>query len=250
MRLAGKTVLVTGAASGIGAACATLFKAEGARVAGVDLHSDGLAALGDTLEFRESLDVTDKAAVDAVVEAVAKAFGRIDILVNCAGITARHVPAEVSWEERWQRVMDVNVKGTLLISAAVMAIQRRDATGGAIVNLSSIYGQVARPPILIGPPDPYTHSKGAVLQMTRDLAVAGAPDGIRVNALCPGFIETPLTSALRENEAVHTTLKSLHPLGRLGMPEEVARCALFLTSDEASFVTGATLAVDGGYLAL
>jgi NAD(P)-dependent dehydrogenase (short-subunit alcohol dehydrogenase family) len=250
MRLSGKTAIVTGAASGIGAACAKLFKSEGARVAGVDLNTDGLAAQGDILEFAQSLDVTDKAAVDALVESVALVFGGVDILVNCAGITTRQVPADASWEDTWQRVMDVNVKGTLLITAAVMAIQRCNANGGAIVNLSSIFGQVARPPELAGPPDPYTHSKGAVLQMTRDLAVSGAPDGIRVNALCPGFIETPLTIGLRENPVLNASLLSRHPLGRLGSPEEVARCALFLASDDASFVTGTSLAVDGGYLAI
>lgn len=250
MRLSGKTALITGAASGIGAACATLFKAEGARVAGVDLNADGLAAVGAALDFKQSLDVTNKAAVDAVVEAVAGEFGQVDILINCAGITLRHVPEDLSWEERWQLVMDVNVKGTLLISAAVMDVQRRTASGGSIVNLSSIYGQVARPPVLAGPPDPYTHSKGAILQMTRDLAVSGAPDRIRVNALCPGFIVTPLTIGLREDNAIKDALVSMHPLGRLGEPEEVARCALFLASDDASYVTGTSLAVDGGYLAI
>ncbi|MCP4384567.1 MAG: SDR family oxidoreductase [Hyphomicrobiales bacterium] len=250
MRLSGKTALVTGAASGIGAACATLFNTEGARVAGVDVNTDGLEALGDALDFAQSLDVRDKAAVDALVESVASAFGRIDILVNCAGITARHVPENTSWEDAWQQVMDVNVKGTLLITTAVMAIQRRDATGGAIVNMSSIYGQVARPPIITSPTDPYPHSKATVLQMTRDLAVSGAPDGIRVNALCPGFINTPLTAGLRENAELHAALISMHPVGRLGTPEEVARCALFLASNDASFVTGTSLAVDGGYLAI
>ena len=250
MRLQNKTALVTGAASGIGAACVALFKAEGARVAGVDLNTEALSALGDTLEFSQRLDVTDKVAVDATVDAVAEKFGGIDILVNCAGITTRHVPKGMSWEDGWQLVMDVNVKGTLLISAAVMVVQRRTATGGAIVNLSSIYGQVARPPFLAGLPDPYTHSKGAVLQMTRDLAVSGAPDRIRVNALCPGFISTPLTIGLRENAQVNAQLLSMHPLGRLGEADEVARCALFLASDDASFVTGTSLAVDGGYLAI
>lgn len=250
MRLSGKTALITGAASGIGAACATLFNTEGARVAGVDLNTDGLTALGESLEFTQSLDVTDKAAVDALAESVAGQFGHIDILVNCAGITTRHVPPGMSWEQGWQLVMDVNVKGTLLISAAVMDVQRKTSRGGSIINLSSIYGQVARPLLLSGLPDPYTHSKGAVLQMTRDLAVSGATDRIRVNALCPGFIETPLTIGLRENADVKEGLIAMHPLGRLGAPEEVARCALFLASDDASFVTGTSLAVDGGYLAI
>lgn len=250
MRLSGKTALITGAASGIGAACATLFKAEGASVAGVDLNTDGLNQLSDSLDFAHSLDVTDKAAVDELADSVATQFGSIDILINSAGITTRHIPADMSWEDGWQLVMDVNVKGTLLISAAVMDIQRKATRGGSIVNLSSIYGQVGRPPLLIGSPDPYTHSKGAVIQMTRDLAVSGAPDNIRVNALCPGFIETPLTSGLRNDDKMNQQLIELHPLGRLGKAKEVAQCALFLASDESSFVTGTSLAVDGGYLAV
>jgi NAD(P)-dependent dehydrogenase (short-subunit alcohol dehydrogenase family) len=250
MRLNGKTALITGAASGIGAACAKRFQAEGARVAGVDLDSGRLCALAEVLEYSQSLDVTDKPAVDAAVQQVCTEFGHIDILVNSAGITSRHVPAGLSWEEGWQLVMDINVKGTLLISAAVMEQQRKAARGGSIVTLSSIYGQVGRPPLLSGPPDPYTHSKGAILQMTRDLAVSGASDNIRVNALCPGFVDTPLTSGLREDADIHRQLIDKHPLGRFGTAEEIANCALFLASDEASFVTGTSLAVDGGYLAV
>lgn len=250
MRLSGKTALITGAASGIGAACAELFKAEGARVAGVDLDTKSLDRLSDYLDFSQSLDVTDKSAVDTLTNTVASQFGSIDILINSAGITSRNLPPDISWEDGWQLVMDVNVKGTLLISAAVMNTQRNANRGGSIVNLSSIYGQVGRPPLLTGLPDPYTHSKGAVIQMTRDLAISGAPDNIRVNALCPGFIETPLTSRLREDEKMNQNLIDLHPLGRLGKANEVAQCALFLGSDESSFVTGTSLAVDGGYLAV
>ncbi len=252
MRLAGKTVLITGAASGIGAACATLFKAEGARLAGVDLNTDALEPLEHALDIRRVVDVTDKTAVDDMVASIADAFGHIDILINSAGITARNVASDLPWDQIWQKVMDVNVKGTLLPSAAVMDLQRTGDRGGAIVNFSSIYGQVARPALLAtgGVPDPYTHSKGAVLQLTRDLAVSGAANNIRVNALCPGFIETPMTSGLRQDNAMNQGLVELHPMGRLGTADEVARCALFLASDESSFVTGTTLAVDGGYLAV
>lgn len=252
MRLAGKTALITGAASGIGAACAHLFKAEGARIAGVDRHCDLLEPLASVIDSALQLDVTRKTAVDETIESIGDTFGRIDILINCAGITARNVPDELSWAETWQLVMDANVKGTVLVSSAVMELQRKTARGGSIVNLSSIYGQVARPAMLRGDgmPDPYTHSKGAVLQITRDMAMSGAADNIRVNALCPGFIETPMTEGLRENTDMLQGLVALHPLGRLGTAEEVARCALFLASDESSFVTGSSLAVDGGYLAV
>jgi NAD(P)-dependent dehydrogenase (short-subunit alcohol dehydrogenase family) len=250
MRLENKTALITGAASGIGAACATMFQAEGARVACVDRNESALADVAGVSAMTAVLDVTDNAAVESLVEQVDAQLGGIDILINCAGITGRHVDPGLDWVQAWQQIMDVNVKGTLLASAHVMAVQRRIGRGGAIVNLSSIYGQVARPPFLTGPPDGYTHSKGAVLQMTRDMAVSGAPDKIRVNALCPGFIRTPLTQGLRENNEMASALTNIHPLGRFGESDEVAHCALFLASDEASFVTGASLAVDGGYLAI
>lgn len=250
MRLEGKTAVITGAASGIGAACAALFKSQGATVLGIDLKQDSLTNVKASLNASVALDVTAKASVDAAISDFAQEFGHLDILINSAGITSRNVPEGTSWEDGWQMVMDVNVKGTLLISAAMMEHQRATGRGGSIVTISSIYGQVSRPPILTGPPDPYTHSKGAILQLTRDLAVSGAPDRIRVNSLCPGFIRTPLTKGLREDNAIHSHLVSLHPLGRLGEPHEVAQCALFLASDESSFVTGTSLAVDGGYLAV
>ena len=250
VKLSGKVALITGAASGIGSACAALFKREGALVAGIDMNDEGLAGLGPVLDFAAQLDVTDRNAVDATVQAVVAELGKIDILVNCAGITLRHVPEDLEWEERWQRVMDVNVKGTLHMCRAVMAECERQGAGGSIINLSSIYGHVSRPPDFVGEPDPYSHSKATILQVTRDLAMSGAASGIRVNALCPGFIETPLISKLKADPEKHRRLIALHPLGRLGQPEEVAQCALFLASDDSSFVTGTSLAVDGGYLAV
>lgn len=250
MKLSGKVALVTGAASGIGSACVSLFKQEGARVAGVDVNVEGLAALTPAPDAVAALDVIDRDAVEETVAALEEKLGPIDILVNCAGITLRHVPEDLPWEDRWQRVMDVNVKGTLHMCRAVMARCRQKGTGGSIINLSSIYGHVSRPPDFVGDPDPYPHSKATILQVTRDLAISGAADGIRVNALCPGFIETPLISKLKEDPDKHRRLIELHPMGRLGLPEEVARCALFLASDDSSFVTGTSLAVDGGYLAV
>lgn len=248
VRLEGKTALITGAGSGIGAACAQIFSDEGAQVVGADLTEGALEPVAKTIAQRSIFDVTDKASVDKAVGEIANTLGHIDLLVNSAGITRRHLPQDMPWDEAWQRVMDVNVRGTLLVSSAVMDIQRRGGRGGSIVTLSSIYGQVARPPVLTGQPDPYPHSKGAVLQVTRDLAVAGAKHNIRVNALCPGFINTAMTEGLRSDPSIKETLVSLHPLGRLGEADEVAKCALFLCSDDASFVTGTSLAVDGGYL--
>ena len=144
-----------------------------------------------------------------------------------------------------------DLKGTMLASALFCERLRQSGSGGSILNLSSIYGLVGRPTLLnSGQPDPYTHSKGAILQVTRDMAVGNAAHNIRVNCLCPGFIRTPLTIGLREQPEIERELIDRHPMGRLGDPIEVARAALFLVSDEASFVTGAALPVDGGYLAV
>lgn len=256
MRLANRRALITGGASGIGAACARLFLSEGASVALIDRDEAPVMALAEKLQaetngavFAAAADVTDHDAVHAAMDAANASLGSFDVLVNCAGITARHLPPDMPWLEGWQTVMDVNVKGTVIASTLFCERAMAAEHGGAIINLSSIYGQVGRPEPISASPDPYTHSKGAVLQITRDFAVDYAARGIRVNALCPGFIETPMTIALRENDDVRASLIERHPMGRLGHADEVARCALFLASDEASFVTGAALPVDGGYLA-
>lgn len=256
MRLAGKVAYLTGGASGIGAACARIFAREGAAIAVVDQDAAAAQALVEELQASgasataDTLDVTDREAVEASMARAAKTLGELTILVNSAGITARNVSDENDWLKRWEAVMQVNVKGTVIASVAFCERAEASRQGGAIINLSSIYGQVARPPDFNRGPDGYTHSKGAVLQVTRDFAVGNVRHNVRVNCLCPGFIRTPLTEALRETPAVQETLVSLHPMGRLGEADEVANCALFLASDEASFVTGAILPVDGGYLAV
>ena len=256
MRLANRNALITGGASGIGAACARIFLEEGASVALLDQNDASLQSLSADLRAStnggvhvEAVDVTDAEAVAAAMGAASEALGSFDILVNCAGITMRNLPSETPWLEAWQTVMDVNVKGTVIASTLFCERAHAAGHGGAIINLASIYGQVGRPGIIAASPDPYTHSKGAVMQVTRDFAIAHAPRGIRVNSICPGFIETPMTSGLRDDAEMQAGLTALHPMARLGKPEEVARCALFLASDEASFVTGAALPVDGGYLA-
>ncbi|MDX1434962.1 MAG: SDR family oxidoreductase, partial [Gammaproteobacteria bacterium] len=175
----------------------------------------------------------------------------LDVLVNSAGITRRHVPADADFEEAWDKVMAVNLKGTLLMCHAAVEVMRAQG-GGAIVNLSSIMGHVTYPDYL-GLSDgfnPYPHSKGGVLQLTRDLAVHHARAGIRANAVCPGFVYTPLTRGITQNNQLHETVQRLQPMGRLGEPEEIAHAILFLASDEASYVNGAALTVDGGYTAV
>jgi len=257
MRLQDKVAFITGGASGIGAVCAALFAREGAAVAVTDINEDAAATVARTVRegggkaMSGAVDVTSESAVRDRFEQAENGLGPVDILVNSAGITGRHVPEGTPWLQAWEMVMDINLKGTVIASAIFCEKARLRGSAGAIINLSSIFGQVARPELLnSGQPDPYTHSKGAVLQVTRDLAVGNAAHGIRVNCLCPGFIRTPLTIGLREQPDIEQALVARHPMRRLGDPDEVAKAALFLASDDASFITGAALPVDGGYLAV
>jgi cyclopentanol dehydrogenase len=191
--------------------------------------------------------------VDAIVARALGAFGRLDVLVNSAGITARTVRAEADFEERWDAVMRVNVKGTLLMSHAAVEAMRANSggSGGSIVNLASVMGTVGYPTFLPFSDgfNPYPHSKGAVAQMTRDMGVRLAAEGIRVNAVAPGFIYTTITENVTSDAELHAIIKKLHPIQRLGEAAEVANVIAFLASDEASFVVGALWVVDGGYTA-
>jgi NAD(P)-dependent dehydrogenase (short-subunit alcohol dehydrogenase family) len=239
-RLEGKMALVTGAASGIGAACVRRFHDEGAEVAGIDVS----APESHPCKAFEVVDVRDATAVAAAVDNIVAVLGRIDVLVNAAGVSSFGT-ADTIDEAEWNRVVDINLKGTWLVARAVIpGMVERGA--GSIVNLASIEGieggqaQTA-----------YNAAKGGVVLLTRSMAVDYGPNNVRVNCLCPGMIETPMTAALREPglEGVHDWFRAQHLLGRNGRPEEVAAAALFLASDDASFVTGHALAVDGGYLA-
>ena len=253
-RLRHKVALVTGAGSGIGAATATLFAAEGAAVGLADRHAEpveeraaALAASGNTA-LALTGDVSSSSDAERMVQAVVERYGRIDILVNCAGVTPRYAPPEWDYEQTWDWVIAVNLKGTYLMSRFATARMQRQG-GGAVVNLSSIYGLVGRPSFFGTGHDPYPPAKGGVITLTKDMANALGQHGIRINALCPGFIYTHMTQSLTEDPDWLRQMEAMEPLGRLGQPEEVAQAALFLASDEASFITGVALPVDGGYTA-
>jgi NAD(P)-dependent dehydrogenase (short-subunit alcohol dehydrogenase family) len=254
MRLQDKVALITGGGSGIGRACASLFAREGARVVVADQDE---AYLGEATRQLESEsadftvvvgDVSAASDVERMVEATVQAYGRLDVLVNSAGITSRQLPDTASAEEVWDRVVDVNLKGTYLACWYAVPEMRRSG-GGSIVNLASIMGLVGYPVGRGGGFNPYPASKGGVLQLTRNLAIDGAADGIRVNCICPGYVESNLTRVLTEDAAMRQGIEARHPMGRFARPEEIANAALFLASDESSFVTGAPLIVDGGYTA-
>ena len=253
-RLRHKVALVTGAGSGIGAATATLFAAEGAAVGLADRHAEAaqqraaMLAAGGSAVAALTGDVTSSADAERMVEAVTERWGRIDILVNCAGVTPRYAPPEWDFEQTWDWVIAVNLKGTYLMSRFATARMQQQG-GGAVVNLSSIYGLVGRPAFFGTGHDPYPPAKGAIVTLTKDMANALGKHGIRINALCPGFIYTHMTRTLTEDADWLRQMQAMEPLCRLGQPEEVARAALFLASDDASFITGVALPVDGGYTA-
>ena len=255
MRLKDKVALVTGAGSGIGRAVALRFASEGASVAASDIS---LANARETASMIEEPggqalaltgDVSAGEDAEGMVKATVTEFGRLDILVNSAGISARNaLPEGASPEAVWDRVIEVNLKGTYIVSW--YAVPEMEKTGGgSIINLASTMGLVGYPAGFGGGFNPYPPSKGGVVQFTRTLAIDSASKNIRVNCLCPGFVATNFTRSLTEDPEMNAFLEDLHPMGRLGRPEEIANVALYLASDDASYVTGVALTVDGGYTA-
>ena len=255
MRLKDKVALVTGAGSGIGRAVALRFASEGASVAASDIS---LANARETARMDEETggqilaltgDVSAGEDAEGMVKATVTEFGRLDILVNSAGISARNaLPEGASPEAVWDRVIEVNLKGTYIVSW--YAVPEMEKTGGgSIINLASTMGLVGYPAGFGGGFNPYPPSKGGVVQFTRTLAIDSASKNIRVNCLCPGFVATNFTRSLTEDPEMNAFLEDLHPMGRLGRPEEIANVALYLASDDASYVTGVALTVDGGYTA-
>ena len=256
MRLQEKVAIVTGAASGIGRATAKRFLEEGARVVASDRNRETLEKLAAELEAGPAAleticgDVCQRPDTAAIVQTAVDCFGKLDILVNSAGITPRTVDAAADFETRWDAVIETNVKGTFLMCHAAVEAMRR-GSGGAIVNMGSIMALVGYPTALPFSDgfNAYPTSKGAVVQLTRDMGVRLAREGIRVNAVCPGFVYTTLTQNVTGDPEIHATMRDLHPMGRMGEAEEIANVIAFLASDEASFVAGAAWPVDGGYTA-
>ena len=251
-RLEGKVALITGGARGMGAAEAKLFSREGAKVVIADvLEDEGRQTEaeinetgGDAIFVR--LDVTQQSEWDAAISRTIEQFGRLDIVVNNAGIAYRN-SIEDTTVEAWDRVMDINAKGVFFGTKAAIAQMKAQGTGGSIVNISSISGNIGQDTVSAV----YNASKGAVRIFTKSAAVQHAADGIRVNTIHPGPIETPMTAEGRANaqRIGEYTVADNTPMGRYGKPEEVAYGALFLASEESSYVTGSEIIIDGGYMA-
>jgi NAD(P)-dependent dehydrogenase (short-subunit alcohol dehydrogenase family) len=252
--LTGKVAVITGAATGIGRASALLFARAGARVALADSRKPELDKTAD--EVRGAGGEVASSAVDlgrpgdcaAVVEMAMGAFGRVDVVLNNAGVGTMVVGGTVETIalEHWDLAQDVNVRAMYLVSRAAIP-HLRGAGGGAIVNIASVSafrGSTGRPS------HAYAASKGAVLSLTRAMAASYGADRIRVNAICPGTIRTRLTADIIERVSLDAKERRGIPLGRVGEPEDIAQCALFLASDAASFISGAHIVVDGGAMAV
>jgi NAD(P)-dependent dehydrogenase (short-subunit alcohol dehydrogenase family) len=247
--LDGKGILIVGGTSGIGLATARRFLEEGSRVFVAGLDETGLK---DTLAALEPLgpiqgivgDVAEEPAVDTIVEAATASLGRIDVLINNAGTAHKALFLETE-TDAWDRTLAVNLRGMFLVARAVGRLMAAGGEGGAIVNMASTNALGGEERYVA-----YNASKGGVLQLTRTMAVELGAENIRVNCLCPGFIDTPLNRDLEGEDFIRAYERDHIPLGRRGHPEEVAAAYAFLASDEASFIHGAALVIDGGQTAV
>lgn len=253
MQLKDKVALITGGASGIGRATALLFAKEGARVAIADrdeprsLETQRLIEDTGGHALVVSMDVTDEASIEVGVAKTIERFGRLDILFNNAGVLGRQSMLKLHdlTMAEYDRMMDVNFRGVVFVAKHAIRAMLKNG-GGAIVNTSSMSGLIGMPGQGI-----YAASKGAVAALTRQMAIDYAPLKIRVNAVAPGYIQTPMLEAIRPGDAqsLYRVMEQKTPIGRMGRPEDIAQAVLYLASDASSFVTGAVLVVDGGYTA-
>jgi dihydroanticapsin dehydrogenase len=251
-RVEGKACVVTGAGSGIGRAIAERLAEEGGRVVCIDLNAQAVEGVvegirsGGGIAQAVTADVSDSAQVDAFVSRCVELYGRIDVLVNNAGVNIPGVLHEVP-NTVIDRTLNVNVKGPIYGCRAAIPHMLSQG-GGSIVNISSVNGLVSEPFLSV-----YSASKGAVVMLTRGVALDYAKRGIRCNAICPGWVDTPINYAHAEMlgglQKVYDSIDAFQPIGRPGQPREIAHLALFLASDEASFMTGSIIAADGGMTA-
>ncbi len=251
-RLKDKVIVITGGSLGIGKASSEILAGEGAKVAITDILDDEGEKLADDISGNDGiakywhLDVSDEESVKKVFADINDEYGKIDVLVNNAGISGVNKPTHEISREEWQQVIDININGVFFCTKHVIPYLKEQG-GGNIINLSSIYGIISAPDI-----PPYHASKGAVRLMSKTDALQYAADNIRVNSVHPGFVWTPLVENMgRESEEgvekFRETLDSLHPIGHVGEPEDIAYGVAYLASDEAKFVTGTELVIDGGY---
>ena len=248
MRLQDKVAIVTGAAAGMGAATARLFAREGARVLVADILDEGSKAVAASIASNagrarfQHLDVTSEKDWQAAVDTALSAYGRLDILINNAGVSGSH-PDRLSLDV-WDTQMNINAKGVFLGMRTVIPVMQK-AGRGAIVNISSISGVVGQKVVHMG----YNAAKGAVRTMTKAAAVQFGRDNIRVNSVHPGIMPPMRTSKLSADPEIREKARRAIPMGRFGEVDEVANANLFLASDEASYISGAELVVDGGFVA-